>query len=378
MISIKKMMALVLSVIMICMLFTGCGCNTAKGQVVAVYDGIQVYESDVQDVINFQLMMQVTSETTETGLMEIMKDAVITYVRMKLVELDLEEKGYSVDEKILKEEYEAAKDRIEENGMSYSEWCDTYRVSKSFLKEELRRYQLANLYTQYLGENVTVTEEEIKEYYTVHAISSFSKPAGYYWTAVLRPVRKIADATELAEAKTEMETYLEKIQNGSMTLEQVDEELNGKYNQLTGYANSIYDGEDVTPVSDLTLFKDEADFQAFLKALDEAFENKDATADEDSEEYDMYMSYIARVFEGNVHFALQNMEVGEIWDKPIESYIGQYIIRLDRVEEKNSFMTLDEVKDEIRDILKTQKQETEYESYLSGLEDEYNVVYYMT
>ncbi len=346
-----------------------------KGQVVAEYDGNLVYESDVEDIINYYLMTQVTSETKDTELTNIMQDAIKTYVRMKVVETDLAAQGHFINEKALKEEYKAAVDTIEED-MKYSDWCKSYRVSKGFLKEELRRYAIATLYNQVFENDVTVTDAEIQQYYQTHALSDYLKPAGYYWTSVIRPVKDITSEAELAEAKAEMEAYIEKVKNGSMTLEKVNEELDKKYNKENGYDSYAYDGADVTSVNNLLTFIDEADFNALLKAIDEAYPKKDANADSKSEEYNQYMSYLGKIFEANVYYALQNLEPGEIWSVPLQSFLGYYMIRFDRLEPKDAFTPIEEVKSEITEKLQMQKLEELYEAYLEDLEDKYDVVFY--
>ena len=380
--SIKQIVIVVAIILAICavfaLLFFGMSqlLHIDRGQVVAEYDGNLVYESDVQDIINYNLMVGVTDQTTEYELHNIMVNAVKTYVKYKTLEIDLEEKGYVIDEKEFKEALKEAKADIEET-YGYKEWCDMYRVSKDFLEEELRRFYIAALYNDNIEQKVQVSEQEARDYYSVHAISDYSKPAGYYWTSVLRPVRDIADQNEAAEAKAEMDAYLAKVLNGEMTLEDVDKELNAKYNEKTAYPNAMYDGEDTIAIDTMYVFLDEKDFHDLLDVIDETYADRDINADEKSEQYANYMSYLANTFEAYVHYALQNMEVGEVWETPLQNFVGSYIIRLDRVETTNAFLPYDEVADEIITLLMAEKLEKNFADYLYDLEAKYDFVYYI-
>ncbi len=349
-----------------------------KGQIIAEYDGNPVYEAEVQDIINYQLVISITSGASEaTDVQTIMQDAIKTYVQLKAAELDLKEQGYEIDEKALDEEFKTAKKDIEKE-MTYNEWCKSYNVSKNFLKEELRRYMVASLYNDISENTVTVSTQEAKEYYNLHLITDYTKPAGYYWTSVIRPVKDITDTAEAAEAKAEMDAYLEKVKNGSMTFEQVDEELNKKYTKENGYSNALYDGEDVISKESAFEFVDEADYNDFLKALDEAYPKRNAQAKKDSEEYEQYMGYLSKLFQGQVNWALQHMEKGEIWSESLESTAGYYIVRLDRVETTNDFVAYEDVAASIIEILTAEKLQEVYQNYLINLEKRFGIRYYFS
>ncbi len=345
----------------------------SRGQVIAEYNGESVYEADVQDIINYNLIIQYDNQTTEAGLNEIMQGAVATYVRYKAMEIDLEKMGYTIDEDKLDKDFKEAKKEIEKT-QKYSEWCDMYRVSKDFLKEELRRYALAALYNEVVESDVKVTEAEAREYYAQNALAQYKKPAGYYWTATLRPVKNIADQTETAQAKAEMVAYLEKIKNGEMTFEEVDKELNAKY-PSSEYPSAIYDGEDSTAIDSMYNFIDENDFNDLLTTIDQTYEKRDLNADPKSEAYNNYMSYLGATFEAKAHYALQNMEIGDVWAEPFESFVGYYIIRLDRIETKNAFVPYEEVSGEIIETLMVEKLQNKFAEYLNELETKYQISY---
>ncbi|MBQ8420609.1 MAG: hypothetical protein IJY37_09695 [Clostridia bacterium] len=345
----------------------------SKGQIIAEYDGESVYDADVQDIINYNLITKYDSTTTEAGLNQIMQEAVVTYVRYRAMEIDLAKKGYTIDEDELDKTFKEAKKEIEKT-QKYSEWCEMHRVSKDFLKDELRRYALAALYNDVIESDVKVTEAEAREYYALNAISKYKLPAGYYWTATLRPVKNIADQTETTQAKAEMQAYLEKIKNGEMTFEDVDKELNAKY-PASEYPSAIYDGEDSTAIDTMYQFIDEKDFQDLLTTIDTTYKDRDLNADPKSEAYNNYMSYLGATFEAKVHYALKNMEVGDVWAEPFESFVGYYIIRLDRIETQNAFVPYEEVSGTIIESLMAEKLQNEFLEYMVDLETKYKISY---
>ncbi|MBP3555049.1 MAG: hypothetical protein J6K63_05325 [Clostridia bacterium] len=345
----------------------------SKGQIIAEYDGESVYDADVQDIINYNLITKYDSTTTEAGLNQIMQEAVVTYVRYRAMEIDLAKKGYTIDEDELDKTFKEAKKEIEKT-QKYSEWCEMHRVSKDFLKDELRRYALAALYNDVIESDIKVTEAEAREYYALNAISKYKLPAGYYWTATLRPVKNIADQTETTQAKAEMQAYLEKIKNGEMTFEDVDKELNAKY-PASEYPSAIYDGEDSTAIDTMYQFIDEKDFQNLLTTIDTTYKDRDLNADPKSEAYNNYMSYLGATFEAKVHYALKNMEVGDVWETPFESFVGYYIIRLDRIETQNAFVPYEEVSGAIIESLMAEKLQNEFLEYMVDLETKYKISY---
>ena len=85
-----------------------------KGMIVAEYDGIEVYDSDVADIINYQLILQTDETTTEDELKKIMSQAVETYVTFIVLEKDLATKGYKIDKSAYKKGLKEAKAEMAE------------------------------------------------------------------------------------------------------------------------------------------------------------------------------------------------------------------------------------------------------------------------
>ncbi len=366
-----KILCLVLAVSLMLPFFASCG----KGNVVAVYDGIPVYEDEVQDLINYTLIRGYNQYTTDEDIENMMRDAVRTYVRYKAMELDLENKGYTVDEKVLKESIAEAKKQLEEEGGGYKAWRESYRVSKNFLEEEMRRYYITELYNEANDGDIKVSESEARAYYQTHALTDFAVHAGYYWDSLLRPIRDITDAEENAAAKAEMDQYLEKIKNGTMTWDAVKKELDSKYNMTTGYPNAMYSGEDFTGTNAMITIESEAKLQEFLAEIDKEHEKRDPNADPKSEEYAAYMNYLGNSFQANVYYALQNLEVGEVWGETFQSFVGYYIIRLNGIELANDFVPYDEVSGKIIELLLAQKLEAAFVEYFENLDEEYDISY---
>lgn len=366
-----KLLSFTLAVLLVFSLFASCG---KKGNIIAVYDDIPVYESDVQDLMNYNLICYFDTAFTDDDINELMKDSVKTYVRYKAMEIDLAALGFEIDENELKE---LVSERIEslEKGMGYREWRESYRVSKDFIEEDTRRYLLAQLYAEVMQSDIKVTEKEAKEYYRLHALDEFAKYAGYHWTALLRPVRNIQDAEENAAAKQEMDDYLAKIKNGTLTVEQVQKELESKYNQNTGYPNSMYAGKDFTSADSIVIIETEEDLRKILADIDTEYADRNLDADTKSKEYQAYMNYIGYVFQTNTFYALQHMEPGEVWGNTLQSFVGYYIICLDDVELKNDFIPYEEVSGTIIETLMAKKMEEDFSSYILGLDEKYEISY---
>lgn len=364
----KKGICLLLVFSAILTMLSACG---GKGEIIAVYNNIPVYEEDVEDIINYYIATNATVNSTDEEKSEIAKQAVRTYVNYKVLELDLKDKGYTVDEKKLKETLEETIDYLDENFEGgYKDWCTMYFVSKNFLKEELRRYELADLFNEYASDIVEVTEEEILDYYNANGME-YADPAGYTWTAVLREVLDLGDEAECETAKAEMENYIRQINGGYMTLDQAKADILSKYTEEDGYTQtSLYSGENFTQMTDV---KDIPDLSAALEEVKQGYEDLDPDAEPGTDAYKTYMSYLGDCFQTEVYYALQNMEVGEVYEKPLLSFAGYFIIRLDKVKETSGFTSLEEARDEIEAELRNEKISDMFTDYLAELNDKYEI-----
>lgn len=366
----KKMICMLLVFSVVAVLLSACG---DRGEIIAVYDNIPVYEEDVQDIINYYVATNTTVNSTDEEKSEIAKQAVRTYVNYKVLEMDLKDKGYTVDEKKLNQTVKETIDYLDENFEGgYDDWRTMYLVSKNFLKEELRRYELADLFNEYASDTVEVTEQEIQDYYNANGME-YADPAGYTWTALLREVLDLKDDEECATAKAEMESYIRQINSGYMTLEQAKADILSKYTEEDGYTQTnLYSGENFTSMSDV---KDIPDLAAALEEVRQGYEDLNPDAEPGSEEYKTYMSYLGECFQTEVYYALQNMKVGEVYTKPLLSFAGYFIIRLDKVKETGGFTSLEEVRDEIEAEIRNEKISVMFENYLIELNSKYEIQY---
>ena len=207
----KKILSIVLILSALVMLLSACG---SKGEIVAVYNNTPVYEEDVQDIINYYILTNATLDTTDEEKSEMAKEAVRTYVRYKVLEIDLKKKGYTVDEKALNQTVKEMIEYLDKNFTGgYKDWRNMYGLSKNFLKEDMRRYELASLFNEYASTTIEVTDEEIETYYHANG-GAYADPAGYTWTGVLREVFDLKDEEECAAAEAEMENYIRQINAG--------------------------------------------------------------------------------------------------------------------------------------------------------------------
>lgn len=366
-----KWLAVLLVVSMIAVLFASCG--EKKGEIIAVYNNTPVYEAEVADIINYQLGTQYTSTMTPDQLEAIMEEAVVLYVQYKAIELDLEKKGITVDEKKLEEAVEENLKYINDNMEGgYDAWKQSYQVSDAFLEEHLRRVQIRELCEAELEKEIKITDDEAYDYYLTHSMN-YTAPAGYNWTSVLHEALNIEDAAECAAIETEMKDYIAKIKAGTMTMDDAKKAILAENTADKGYKyGSLFQGSDFTATTALTEI---TDLDAELKAIKDSFGNPVYKAEMTEEEKEAYENCFAKLFQTEVYYALQNLEVGEVYEKPIKSIIGYYIIRLDSISTVSGFKPFEDVKDTIVESLTKSALNAAYQSYLSEITVEYDLAY---
>lgn len=367
----RKLLAMLLLVSMLVLLFASCG--EKKGEIIAVYDNKPVYEAEVADIINYELGTQYTSTMTPDQLEAIMESAVVTYVQYKAIELDLEKKGITVDEDELKKAVEDNKKYINDNMEGgYDAWKQSYQVSDAFLEEHLRRVQLRALCEEELKKEINVTDDEAYNYYLNNSLN-YTAPAGYNWTSVLHEALNIEDAAECTAIEAEMKNYIAKISEGTMTMDDAKKAILAENTADKGYKyGSLFQGSDFTAT---TALKEITDLDAEIAAIKESYGNPVYKAEMTDEEKEAYENCFAKVFQTEVYYALQNLEVGEVYEKPIKSIIGYYIIRLDSISTVSGFKPFEDVKDSIVEILTANALLTAYDAYLSEITVEYGLSY---
>ena len=375
---LAKIVSLLLAVTMLVGLFASCKKHpTVKdGEILVVYNGVAVYESEVQDIINYTLVTKMNSETTEEQMKIMMGEAIGTYVQYKTLELDFNERNIKINEKDFKARVKAEKEEIEKNYEGgYKGWMKNHGVSEDFLAEEVRRYVLTDMYYSLVADSIEVTEEDMKAYMNLHA-SDFYHAAGYNWTIVFREVKDITDETECAAAEAEAKTYIEQIQNGETTIEVVKGELLEKYSKDDGYIKAeLFNGSDFTDIQTMPAIKTQEDLNAIFEEIDAVYADRDPNAATSSQQYANYMNWIAEKFEAEVYYALQHLEKGEVYSKPIKSFIGYGILRLDSVVDQASFDQFEDVKEYLAIQVLSEKVQNMMMDHLEELHHKYNVQY---
>lgn len=340
-----RIVSCLLVAVMLTVLFAACA--RKSGAVVAAYDGKPVYESEVQSIVNYNVISRATVSSTEDEKIAIAQDAVRIYVKYRVLELDLAKKGYKVDEKQLRQEVkDTIKDLNETSAGGYADWRNMYQVDKSFLKEELRRFALAGLFRDYISADIEITDDQAKRYFNANG-DKYMDPAGYTWSTVLLEVRDLKNEAEDAKMKAEAAEYIRQLNGGFTTLEAVKEEVLNKYTEDDGYTQTrLYSGESVTRMSEYT---ETPDLSAALAKIKEEYGEVDPTADEktDVTGYTKYMNYLSECYKTEVFYALGKLDAGKVYGEPIKSVAGYFILRLDRVQERSSFKKFEDVKESI-------------------------------
>lgn len=375
---LAKIVSLLLAVTMLVGLFASCNNHPSikDGEILVVYNGIPVYESEVQDIINYNLVTKMNQNTTEEQMKIMMGEAIGTYVQFKTLELDFNERKIKVDEKALKERVKAEKAEIEKNYEGgYKGWMKNHGVSENFLAEEVRRYVLTEMYYNTIVDGIKVTEEEMKAYMNLHA-NDFYHPAGYGWTIVFREVKDITNDTECNAAEQEAQEYINKILKGDTTIEEVKVDLLEKYTAKDGYGKAeFFSGTDFTDVQGMVTIKTQEELDAILADIDEVYKDRDPKADKTSKQYANYMNWIGERYEAEVYFALQQLEKGQVYSKPVKSFVGYGIIRLDSVVKEASFDDFEDVKGELSFLVLDEKMKQMMMDHLEELHHKYDVQY---
>ena len=370
---ILKTVCLLLSTVIFIGVFVSCG----KGKyVVAVYNqDKEVYQSEVDDIINYYVNEYWKTGMSESEKTKIKSSAVNVFVQYRLIEEDLKKDGFRIEKKALNDRYRIEKAKIEENFEGgYQAWRKTYGVSAVFLKEEVRRMLLREKCYENIRSELEITDDILKNYMSDHAVD-YLNPSGYGWTMIFREVKDISDETECAAAKAEAQVYIAKLYSGEMTMEQVESELLAKYTKEEGYGKAIlFNGSDFTAVQSMPVLDTEEKLEYWLEKYNEDYENRDATADASSEEYEAYMQYVSKCMEVETYYALQNLEIDQIYGTPIFSLIGYAIVCLDSMVKESSFDSFEDVKEELRELYIKEATEKAFDTYAKELFDQNSVL----
>ncbi len=370
---ILKAVCLLLSVVICAGVFASCG----KGRnIVAIYDGDKfVYQSDVKDITNYQIAKYWNQEMTDSEKTRIKATAVDAFVQYLLIEEDLKEKGFEIDKETLNERFEAEKAKIEGNYEGgYKAWRKFHGVSRRFLKEEARRMILQEKCFEDIKASLEITDEVLRDYMNANG-SDYYDPAGYNWTMIFREVKNLSDADECAAAKAEAQAYIEKIRAGELTIKQAEQELLSKYTKENGYTQAvIFNGADFTDKQAMPTLNTKEDLDYWLTKYDTDYKNRDPQANPSSKEYESYLIYITKCMQIETYYALQNLEINQVYENPIFSLIGYGILVLDAVDAESGFPDFEDIKETLREDYTKKTVESKFESYVNELYKENSVL----
>ena len=369
---ILKTFCLLLSTVIFIGIFVSCG---REKYVVAVYgDGKEVYQSEVEDIINYYVNAYWNTEMGESEKLKIKASAVNVYVQYRLIEADLKKDGFRIEKKVLNDRYKCEKTKIEETfDGGYQAWRKTYNVSKDFLKEEVCRMLLREKCYENIQSKLEITDDVLKEYMNDNAVD-YLKPSGYGWTMIFREVKDITDENECSAAKKEAQEYIAKLHAGEMTVEQVELELLAKYTKEDGYGKAaLFNGSDFTAIQSMPILDTSEKLNLWLEKYNEEYKNRDASADVSSKEYEAYMQYVSKCMEVETYYAIQNLEINQTYGSPIFSLIGYGILCLDSVVKESSFASFEDVKEELRERYIKEMTEKFFDIYAKDLIEQNSV-----
>lgn len=370
---ILKAVCLLLTAVIFVGVFASCG----RGKnVVAIYDETEmIYHSEVDDIINYYVASYWKTGMSEAERLKIKANAVNAFVQYRLIEEDLKKDGFEIDENVLNERYQAEKNKIEENFEGgYKNWRKTYDVSRNFLKEEVRRMILQEKCYEDIQSGLEITDDILKQYMNKHG-ADYMHPSGYGWTMIFREVKDFSDETECAAAKAEALEYIGKLRAGEMTMKQVEDELLSKYTAEDGYTQAvIFNGSDFTAIQSMPVLDTREKLDFWLAKYNDEFKDRNANADPSSKEYETYMQYIAKCMEVETYYAIQNLDVNEVYESPVFSLIGYGILCLDSVKTESTFDSFEDVKEELRERYIKDTTGESFKTYVKELFEQHSVM----
>ena len=392
----KKIICLLLAAIMAlsaCAMFASCEDNK-KGELLATYDGGEVYESQVLDWQSYFLMenIQVISQADDyqAEIAEINDSTTKFYVQLKTFRKLLADKGIATitDEMIKKYAEEVVIPSIEDsvsNSGGYEAWCKSYNVSENFAND-LAENSLVNLYLEnYVMDKYGVTDQLVYDYWDVYSYKYVVVPT-YNFDVIMVCLadEDKADPEAWEAAKAEAQGYIDKIKAGE-DFEAVKAEA--IENSKNADPAKVYSVKDSVPITECVGFEDK---EANLSNIEEYFEaatkesnvNLIEYADPkgNSDEYALWFSYCNMLNEFYTKHSLMNLEEGETIAEPIRHIEGYEIIMLTEKNEKTEFKNPKTDPEVYNDIYETLYNEmwdggsgSSVEQFEKDLNEEYHV-----
>lgn len=381
----KKIAALFLALVMICLTFASCGKKTETGTPVALVDGQIIYSND-QEILDYlsyyiwlnEIELPTSDEISYAYAMAVTycTDSVIWY---RIYEKELATKGITFSEKKLKDRMENAKKLFSDYEGGFEGFRKVMGLSKNFLYNMAKYEAISEEIIAMLSKTFEVSDEAALEYFNSH-IEEYTNAPGIVYDAILLEILDLQDNAEVASKKAEAEECIARLKNGA-DFDAVREEILKKYSSDEYFYTSFASGQATLPEGEYVKIEDLA---AEIKLIEDLYKNEDGpiydpSTDKSSDEYKNYEFYINSLYRAELMYALTTAtSSGEIYDAPILSTIGYVVVKNLRYNESVSFVNFSEVKDEIKETLWSEEFEKVAENYREELIKKYNVQFNKT
>lgn len=393
----KKIVCFLLAAIMTlsaCAMFASCEKNK-KGELLATYDGGEIYESQILDWQSYFLMENIQevsqADDYQAKIAEVNDKTTEFYVNLKAFRKLLSDKGIMTitDETIKKYAEEivipSLESTYEKNG-GYEFWRKSYNVSSNFVYDFAENILVTAYLEQYVMGNYGVTDQLIYDYWDIYSYKYVVVPA-YIFDVIMVSVadgdKANVDAWEAAKA--EAQGYIDRIKAGEDFANVKADAIEKSKNINVAAAYSV---EDSVPYTECAGFEDK---EANLSNLEEYFAalSKDSNvklveyADPkgNADEYRLWFTYCNMLNEFYTKHSLLNLEVGETTSEPIRHIEGYEIIKLIEKNDKTEFQNPKTNEKVYNDIYETLYNELwddgngpAVEEFEADLKEQYHIV----
>lgn len=199
---------------LLCMPLIGNAAGTSK--IVAVVNGVNLYEADLNQEINLLMPMNQPfhGKISEEKMGKIRSEALKNLIDSELMAQDARTSGMKISPAVVKSEW----DKIEANFKSKEGLTTAYKnagfTEESFLLALERRILVGKFRTVKVDDKVSVTPLTVKAYYEKN-VSKFSKPEEFRVSVILLKVDPAATGEERSKVRDRAEKLLKAINDGA-------------------------------------------------------------------------------------------------------------------------------------------------------------------
>ena len=329
----NKILISVISVIVVLaiaagMVFGYFGIKLDFSKTLATVNGAKIKQSEVDVYIEFlknQDSSQVPPET-DPQFKTLQANILDSLIVLRLLEKYGSEHNFTVTQKEIDDQYQTVVKGYPSESAFEKDLQDK-KISKTFLKDEIKSELLRNKIAASVTKNITVSDAEIQKYYEDNKETLFKVPEQIRVSHILIQFINVAEGQEVT-----------------------DQVKLAAYDKIKAIQDKLNAGED---------------FAALAKA------NSEDTASAPSGGDIGYISKGQTVAEfENAAFALKVGEVSGI----VETSYGYHIIKV--TEHKDPYIkTFDEVKDTIKSYIENDKKTAEWEKFVYSLIDKATIHY---